>query len=390
MAVRTVAARRTRGSSGTAKPAASKSACGDRDFWSRELRRTEQRYRSAVSVLREGVVVLDARGAYRDANESARRLLSLVKGKTRGRPQLVSRLRWFRPDGTPLRAADRPARRALRTGGPVTEVVTARRRDGSQVWLAINAAPLPACDDGKPQGVVASFADITQVRQAGQALRELTARLLRLRDDEQRRVARQLHDGAAQTLSAATLNLAVVIQSAARLSQPASRALREARALVEQASREVRSLAHLLHPPNLDEAGLASALQWLCTALTARGGIHVRLSSPRSLGRLPRQIEADAFRIVQECLSNVLRHSGARAAAVRVERTRARLRLEVSDRGGGMPSRLLSAVRRGDTRSGIGIASMRERALLLGGTFEIDAGAWGTRVRVSVPLRRRA
>ena len=203
-------------------------------------------------------------------------------------------------------------------------------------------------------------------------------------------MARQLHDGAAQTLSALTLNLAVAIQAASRLPPSASRALRQCAHLVEHASREVRSLALLLHPPTLDAAGLASALRWLCQALTARSGIAVRLLSPRSLGRLPRQIEADAFRIVQECLSNVLRHSRARTARVRVTRDRATLALEVSDTGRGMTSGRLEAVRRGAARIGIGLASLRERTLLLGGSLEIDAGDWGTRVRVSVPLPRRA
>ena len=264
-----------------------------------------------------------------------------------------------------------------------------RRRDGSQLWLAVNAVPLPLCD-GKPQGVVASFADVTELRRAEAALRDLSARLLRLRDEEQRRVARQLHDGAAQTLSAVTLNLAFAIRSAGRLPTAASRALLACRCLVEQAGREVRSLAYLLHPPTLDEAGLASALRWLCQAVAARSGIRVRLVSPRSLGRLPRQVEADAFRIVQECLSNVLRHSRAHSARVLVKRDRTRLSLEVRDAGHGMTRRVLEAVRRGTIRTGIGIASLRERALLLGGSVDVDAGPRGTRVRVSVPLRRRA
>jgi PAS domain S-box-containing protein len=356
----------------------------------RALRRSEELYRSVVGSLREGVVVLDASGDLRDANASARRFLGLPRGQLRARPWPHSRFRWFREDGSPLRASEMPARRALRTGKPQSDLVRGRRPDGSAVWLAVTSLPLPPCEAGDPQGAVASFSDVTGARDATHALRQLSLRLLRLRDEEQRRIARELHDGAAQSLTAATLNLAVALRVARRLPAPAVRALRECRVLVERASREVRTLSHLLHPPALDEAGLTPAVRGLCEGFMARSGIRVALRIPKAIGPLPRQVETDAYRILQECLGNVLLHSRARQARVRVIRDRAGLRLEVRDDGRGIGRELLESVRRGTVLNGIGVVSMRERARLLGGEVEIESGKWGTRVRVTLPTPRRA
>jgi len=238
--------------------------------------------------------------------------------------------------------------------------------------------------------VVASLSDVTEAREATQALRRLSLRLLRRRDEEQRRIARELHDGASQSLTAATLNLAVALRAARRLPPPAARALAESRVLVERANREVRTLSHVLHPPVLDHAGLASAVRGLCEGFMARSGIRVVLRVPKAIGPLPCQVETDAYRILQECLGNVLLHSRARQARVRVTRDGAGLRLEVRDDGRGIERERLESVRRGTVRNGIGVVSMRERARLLGGEIEIESGKWGTRVRVALPTPRRA
>jgi signal transduction histidine kinase len=254
----------------------------------------------------------------------------------------------------------------------------------------VTAVPLPPCEDGKPQGVVSSYSDVTEARETTHALRRLSVRLLRLRDEEQRRIARELHDGAAQSLSAAALNLAVARRAARDLPRPVARAIAESRALVERASREVRTLSHLLHPPALDDAGLAPALRGLCESFMARSGIRVDLRIPRAIGTLPSQVKTDAYRILQECLGNLLLHSKAKRARVSVTRARGVLRLEVRDDGRGIGKERLESVRRGTGEAGIGVVSMRERAHLLGGKLEIESGRWGTCVRVFLPAPRRA
>ncbi len=356
----------------------------------RALRRSEELYRSVVGSLREGVVVIDAAGGLRDANASARRLLGLPRGVRRGDRSLRSRFRWFHEDGTPLPVDERPLRRVLRTGEPQSEILSGRRPDGTVVWLAVTSLPLPPCEDGEAQGAVASFADVTEARESAHALRRLSLRLLRMRDEEQRRIARELHDGAAQNLSAAALNLAVARRAARALPRRAARAIAESHVLVERAGREVRTLSHLLHPPVLDEAGLVPALRGLCEGFEARTGVKVRLRIPRAIGVLRRQVKTDAYRILQECLGNVVLHAKAKEARVSMVRERDVLRLEVQDDGRGIGKDRLVSVRRGTTRDGIGVVSMRERAELLGGRFEIESGRWGTCVRVFLPAPRGA
>jgi PAS domain S-box-containing protein len=356
----------------------------------RALRRSETLYRSVVGSLREGLVVLDPAGGLRDVNASARQLLRLPRGPLRGTLWSRSRLRWFHEDGSPLAVNDRPARLAQRTGETQSALLMGRWRQGRAVWLAVTAVPLPPCEDGEPQGVVSSYSDVTEAREATQALRRLSLRLLRLRDEEQRRIARELHDGVAQNLSAAALNLAVARREARRLPRPAARAIAESHALVERAGREVRTLSRLLHPPVLDEAGLVPALRGLCEGFTARAGVPVALRIPRPIGPLPRQVKTDAYRILQECLGNVLLHSKARRARVSVTRHRGVLRLEVLDDGRGIGKGRLESVRRGTGHDGIGVVSMRERAHLLGGKLEVESGRWGTCIRVFLPAQSRA
>ncbi len=355
----------------------------------RALQRAEELHRSVLGALREGVVVLDAKGALREANASARRLLGLKKGRLTGRGDL-SRFRWFKADGHPLPFGQRPARRALRTGEPQSEVLMGRRPDGSIVWLSASAVPLPPCREGTKQGVVASFVDLTGLREAAQSLHNLSARLMTLRDDEQRRIARELHDGAAQSLTGANLILEAALRSRRRLSPGLARGLVECRALVERAGREVRTLSHLLHPRALEDGGLLPAVRELCDGFRTRSGIRVVLRAPRSVGSLPRAVATSAYRILQECLGNVLLHSRAGEVRVEVRRHGAAVRLQVCDDGRGIARRLLESVRRGVPARGIGVVGMRERAHLLGGEVEIQAGRWGTCVHVRLPTAQAA
>jgi signal transduction histidine kinase len=217
------------------------------------------------------------------------------------------------------------------------------------------------------------------------SLRKLTGHLLQLRDNEQRKLARELHDSVGQLLVAANINLSFVEAEAAKLSPRAAAAIAESIILIQQTITGVRSASYLLHPPLLDDTGLTSALRAYTDGVTSRTNLEIDLIfSPDDLGRFTRDLEIAVFRVVQESLANVHRHSGSRVARVRIERSPQQIEVEIEDCGRGMPQRLLSEIESGRT-AGVGIGAMRERVRELGGTFKIESNGEGTCVRVHLP-----
>ncbi len=216
-------------------------------------------------------------------------------------------------------------------------------------------------------------------------LRELSVRLLRMRDDEQRRLARELHDSVGQLLAAIGMNLAVVAAESDRLSPAAAKSAQENTELIQEVSREIRTISHLLHPPLLDEAGLASALRWYVEGFAKRSGIEVNLEIPEELGRLPNPAEIAMFRVVQECLTNIHRHSGSPTASVRIAMQENRLSLEVEDSGKGIAEDAQRRMERSG-QMGVGFSGMRERLGQLGGTLQLHSGRKGTLVKAVLPI----
>jgi signal transduction histidine kinase len=209
------------------------------------------------------------------------------------------------------------------------------------------------------------------------ALREDASQLLVAQDEERRRIARELHDGTASTLVALSLELARLVACVAP-GEPRKLAAACA-SLCEQSLRELRSAAFVLHPPLLEREGLAVALQWLAQGFSTRSGIQVAFRNGAATGaRLPPPVELTLYRVVQEALTNVLRHSGSRTAGVVLAMTRTKVRITVSDRGRG-------AADRAGVRMGVGIASMRERVKGLGGWLKLAFRRTGTEVTVVVP-----
>lgn len=230
-------------------------------------------------------------------------------------------------------------------------------------------------------------AEISEHKRARQALLELSAQLLRVRDDEQRRIARELHDGTVQTLCALAINLER-FQSfiASGGSSQAQELLAQSSALNEQAITEVRTISYLLHPPILEELGLEAALPWYAAGFTARSGIQVNVKVQSGLGRLSDEVELALYRIVQEGLTNIHRHSGSLTADISVVRDANRVELQITDQGCGMPSNALEAG--GNPAAiGVGIAGMRERVRNLDGEIEIQSGINGTSIRVELPIQ---
>ncbi len=218
-------------------------------------------------------------------------------------------------------------------------------------------------------------------------LRELSARLMQLQDDERRRIARELHDSVGQTLAALGMNLSLVRNDVERLSSVIS-ALNDSENLVREMSSEVRTISHLLHPPLLDEAGLCSALRWYVDGFSQRSGIKLDLDMPEDFGRLPSEIETAIFRVVQESLTNIHRHSGSPVAKIRLYHPGNQVAVEITDKGRGIsPEKLQEMAATGTP--GVGIRGMRERLRQLGGTLEIESGKSGTVVTVRMPLERK-
>lgn len=232
------------------------------------------------------------------------------------------------------------------------------------------------------RNVAARTADLNL---ANESLRELSSRLQQMRDEERRRIARELHDSVGQLLAALSMNIAVIQRQADRLDPAGARAVSENVAMVDQISREIRTISHLLHPPLLEVAGLASALRWYVDGFSERSQIKVELKMPEDLTRLPDEMEIAIFRVVQECLTNVHRHSGSAAAEIRVQEEAHRIVIEVQDEGKGIPH---DKQRELDSpgRTGVGFRGMRERLRQLGGSLQIQSNGKGTAVIASLPL----
>jgi signal transduction histidine kinase len=213
------------------------------------------------------------------------------------------------------------------------------------------------------------------LQQAAASLRDLSTRLLKIQDEERRRIARELHDSLGQRLTAAKINIDIALAGASdgKIKEMLARAQQD----VELSVQEMRTLSHLLHPPLLEEAGLQSALDWYVQGFAERSSIPVTLELDPNLGRLSRELETTVFRVVQESLTNVHRHSGSPVAAIRVLRQDAQLRVEISDAGHGMPAQY---------RPGVGIQGMRERVRQLGGELLIESPGKGTRVFATMPI----
>lgn len=227
-----------------------------------------------------------------------------------------------------------------------------------------------------------------QLQQSNKDLRDLSVRLLRVQDDERRRIARDLHDSTGQTLTALKLELAGIERECeGRNPQLALRlacCIEDAR----QISDELRTISYLLHPPLLDELGLASALRWYVDGFEKRSGIAVSLELNIN-GRQTAEMETMLFRVVQECLINIHRHSGSAVASIRLSQTERQFTMEVEDEGRGMNAGELSAIGSGET-IGVGLRGMRERISEFGGELEVLSTPQGTKVRAVIPIDVRS
>ena len=220
---------------------------------------------------------------------------------------------------------------------------------------------------------------------SNRGLRDLSARLLRAQDEERRRIARELHDDTGQALTALTMALSALRREAKLLSPELAKGVAESVELARQINNDLRTMSYLLHPPLLDEMGLASAIRWYVDGFRQRANIDVRLELPDKPARLPRDLETAIFRTVQECLTNIHRHSESRTAVIYLGQAPDRIVLEVADQGKGIPAQRLSEIV-SQGAPGVGLRGMQERVKGFGGELEIVSSQTGTTIRIIVPL----
>lgn len=318
-------------------------------------------YSALVERMQQGAAMLDANGDIIYCNPSLAQLFAAPQQSIVGVPLLRF-----------VDAEDQPACLDLLQRArvaPVDGEIRLCRADG--VLISANFSFSPLARDKSAIGVLIN--DLTSQKQQT----EFASRLQQMQDDERRRIARELHDSVGQLLAAIGMNIGIVQAQSNRLDAMGARAISENASLVDEVSREIRTISHLLHPPLLDVAGLASALRWYVDGFAERSKIKVDLDIAADFPRLPDDMEIAIFRIVQECLTNIHRHSGSATATIRVQRSENVITVQVRDNGKGIPKEKQQELA-ASGRGGVGFGGMRERLRQLGGTLEIHSESSGT------------
>jgi PAS domain S-box-containing protein len=353
-----------------------------REELERSRRDLEQRVRQRTEMLREAAMVVDQMkdavirtdltGKIVSWNRGAEELFGYSAEEMIGQSTLML---------TPVehRVYAEDIKRRVRQGESVYRFESVRvTKDGTLLDVELSAFPLRD-DDGTILGTTAIVRNISEQKRADAQLRQLSQRLLRVQDEERRRIARELHDSTAQLLAAISINLGRICESTRPLQDRVrEQLLAEAMVFSENALLEVRTQSYLLHPPLLDERGLAAALEFFIDGFTKRSGIHVDFRAPKDLKRLTNILELTFFRIVQESLTNVHRHSGSTRAEIELREEDHWIELTVRDYGRGLN-------RSAGSTPGVGIAGIRERAKELGGTLTVESASPGTRLNVRLP-----
>ncbi len=329
-----------------------------------------KRQAAMLDLAHDAVLVRDVKGRIQFWNTGAEVMYGWSK------EQAVGKLKQELLKPEPPRPWKQIQAELLRNGHWEGELVHVRHDGGRRVvqsrWALRKDGPAPV--------VLEINSDVTDQRKSEENLRNLSSRLLRLQDEERRRIARELHDSTGQKLALVKMGL----ESLAKQPNPVPASgisVSECLISLDEAISEIRTLAQLLHPPLLDEAGLAAAIRWLADGFSRRSSISVNVQLPQNMRRLPQDVEIALFRIIQEALNNVHRHSGSSGAQIEIREHSHQVSLRISDNGKGMP----------DTSSGVslefgvGIQGMKERIVQLGGTLEVASSRKGTTITATIP-----
>jgi PAS domain S-box-containing protein len=299
-------------------------------------------------------------------------------------------IRWFErvhPDDKQRWSVD--AAEMFLTGSPLKSAYRVIARNGRVVWFQCEVKMVRR-PDGRPWFLHGVGFDISELKHTEAALHErtlalqnLSSRLLRMQDDEHRRIARELHDSLGQYLAALKMNLEMYRNSQA---EAADAIYSEIEQITDRCISETRTLSHLLHPPLLDELGFAAAAKWYVEGFAKRSGIAVTLELPSNLERLPENAEVVLFRVLQEALTNIHRHATSPKAEIQLAISDVEISLQVRDHGQGIPAELLERIQKTGGAMGVGLSGMRERVSEMSGRLEISSDRQGTLVRVTIPI----
>ena len=375
---------------------------------------------SIVDSSDDAIVSKTLEGVITSWNRGAERLFGYPAKEAIGQP--ISMI-------IPLERRDEETRilARLRQGEPIEHFDTVRvRKDGTRVEISLSISPVRNAA-GKIIGASKIARDITgrkrierelseseqrfrtladaldtqvqfrtqelqrrndEIVQQSDQLRDLSGRLLLAQDEERRRISRELHDSAGQHLAALGMGLARIEDDAKRDPARLRESIKDAQDLIQDLTREIRTTSYLLHPPLLDESGLSSALRWYIQGLAERSGLSIELNIPDNLERLAPELELAIFRLVQECLTNIHRHSGSKTAVIRIAHEADKIYAEVQDHGKGISRERLAEVQ--SKGAGVGIRGMRERVRQSHGELTVDSNALGTKITAIFPAEAHA
>ena len=340
----------------------------------------QRRLAAIVECSDDGIISRDLNGTITSWNTGAQQIFGFTPEEAIGQP--ITRV--IPPE---LRHEEQQILGRLRNGERIDHYETVRlKKDGSRLQVSLTISPLRD-SQGHVVGASKIVRDITERKRAQEAIKEseLSALLLQVQDEERRRMARELHDGVGQLIAALGMNAFKLAEEKAKLSPDTARCAEENVTLTEQISRDIRTVSYLLHPPLLDEMGLHSALQWYVEGFAERSKIAAKLEVSENSDRLPPDYELCLFRVAQECLTNIHRHSGSSVAVVRLLQTAEEIKLEVKDDGRGMDRETRSRLVAGAS-VGVGLRGMRERLRRLGGNLQIESNGNGTLVAATLPV----
>lgn len=331
-----------------------------------------KRHSALLELANDAVFVRNPEGFIQLWNRGAERLYGWTKDEVLGRNSAELLRTEF-----PI-SAQATQEELLRTGHWEGELVH-YRKDGERRVVSSRWA---IQRDGGPPAILEINTDITDRKFYEESLRQLSTHLMRVQDEERRRIARDLHDSTGQKLVALKMQLTQLGQSQEGAGKDA---FQEQMKLLDEAVQEIRTLSQLLHPPLLEEAGLASATRWLAESFGERAGLQIDLKLDDELERLPESVEIALFRVIQESLNNIHRHSGADRVSIELNNGAKSLVLRISDNGKGLPPEIMSGIPGKRATFGVGILGMRERLSQLGGTLSINSTRKGTVVEAKVP-----